>query len=58
MNNTYTILRLHELLAALDNRRAQPDRPGEAAIAADASALRARTLERLAELRCQASELS
>jgi hypothetical protein len=41
---------LHELIAALDSRLPQVQRAGEAAIARDAAALKARALERIAEL--------
>ncbi len=41
---------LHEFIAALDRRRPQAQRAGEAAIARDAAALKARALARLAEL--------
>jgi hypothetical protein len=41
---------LRELIEALDQRVPQIGRAGEAAIALDAAALRARALERIAEL--------
>lgn len=41
---------LEELIAALDRRMPRVEHPGEAAIARDAAALRARAVERLAEL--------
>jgi hypothetical protein len=41
---------LEELIAAIDRRVPQLDRAGEAAIARDAAALRAKAVERLAEL--------
>jgi hypothetical protein len=41
---------LHELIAALDQRVPRVERAGEASIAHDAAALRARALKRLAEL--------
>jgi hypothetical protein len=41
---------LEELIAAIDRRVRRPDRAGEAAIARDAEALRAKAVERLAEL--------
>jgi hypothetical protein len=41
---------LQELIAALDRRRPQPQRSGEAAIARQSAALRIRALARLAEL--------
>jgi len=45
-----TIRELLELVAALDRRVPQVERAGEAAIARDASALKARALLRVAEL--------
>ena len=45
-----TIGHLRELVRALDRRRPQPDRPGEAAVVRAAAALRRRALARLAEL--------
>lgn len=45
-----TIGHLHELIAALDRRRPQPHRSGEAAVARQSAALRIRALARLAEL--------
>ena len=41
---------LEELIAALDRRVPRVERAGEAAIARDAAALRAKAFERLAEL--------
>ena len=41
---------LHELIAALDQRLPQVERAGEATIAHDAAALKARALDRIAEL--------
>ena len=41
---------LEELIAALDRRVPRVERAGEAAIARDAAALRAKAVERLAEL--------
>jgi hypothetical protein len=41
---------LHELIAALDRRVPQVERAGEASIARDAAALKARALKRIAEL--------
>jgi hypothetical protein len=41
---------LEELIAAIDRRVPHLDRAGEAAIARDAAALRAKAVERLAEL--------
>lgn len=49
MNDSTDIHILHELIEALD-RRAPLSRKGEAWIARDAAALRARALERIAEL--------
>jgi hypothetical protein len=45
---------LEEVIAALDRRLPQLWRVGEAAIASDAAALRARAVDRLAELRREA----
>ena len=41
---------LEELIAALDKRAARVERAGEAVIARDAAALRAKAVSRLAEL--------
>ena len=41
---------LHELIAALDRRVPRVERAGEASIARDAAALRAKAVQRLAEL--------
>ena len=41
---------LEELIAALDRRVPRVERAGEAAIARDAAALRAKAVERLAQL--------
>lgn len=41
---------LEELVAALDRRQPRADRPGEAAIALDAAALRAKAIDRLTQL--------
>ena len=41
---------LHELIAALDRRVPRVEQAGEASIARDAAALRARAVKRLAEL--------
>lgn len=46
---------LQELVAALDSRAPQVLRVGEAAIARDADALRARALERIEELEREAA---
>ena len=49
--NAITLTReLEELIAALDRRVPAVEHAGEAAIARDAAALRARAVERLAEL--------
>jgi hypothetical protein len=50
MNPSANLRMLHELIAALENRLPQAERAGEAAIARDAAALKARALERIAEL--------
>lgn len=50
MNNTKMIQRLRELILALDRRVPQVQRAGELAIASEAAALKARALERIAEL--------
>jgi hypothetical protein len=50
---------LHELIAALDRRVPRVEQAGEASIARDAAALRARAVKRLAELADQkTSELA
>lgn len=48
---------LRELIEALDQRVPQIGRAGEAAIALDAAALRARALERIAELEREPARL-
>jgi hypothetical protein len=50
MNDSSDIRFIHELIAALDRRLPQSERAGAVAIARDAAALRARAIERLAEL--------
>jgi hypothetical protein len=50
MNVSKGIRTLREVIEALDRRRPQAERPGEAAIAQDAAALRALALERIDEL--------
>jgi hypothetical protein len=45
-----TASRLRELIVALDRRQPRTGRKGEADIVRDAAALRAKALERLAEL--------
>ena len=47
---------LEELIVALDRRMPQVERAGEAAIARDAAALRAKAVARLAELASAARE--
>lgn len=47
---TTTIRVLHELIEALDRRFPQVERAGEANIARDAAALKAKALERIAEI--------
>jgi hypothetical protein len=44
------ISRLRELVAALDRRRPQPERPGEPEIAADSAKLREEAVTRIAQL--------
>ena len=46
----YLVLRLRELIAALDRRTRRPERRGETVIAAQSAELRARATKRLAEL--------
>jgi hypothetical protein len=50
MDNAASLRVLHELIAALDSRLPHVERSGEAEIAQDAARLRARALERIAEL--------
>lgn len=50
MNDSATIRILHELIAALDRRMPQVFRAGEASIARDAAALKAKAVERIADL--------
>jgi len=50
VSNSVNIQILRELIAALDRRLPQVERAGEAAIARDAAALKAKAIERLAEL--------
>jgi hypothetical protein len=50
MNASANLQILHELIAALESRLPQVERAGEAAIARDAAALKARALARIAEL--------
>lgn len=52
MTSTATVVReLQELILALDRRVPQVQRAGEASIAHDAAALKARALQRIAELK-------
>lgn len=44
------VLRLRELIVALDERLPHVERTGEAAIARDAAALKAKALRRIAEI--------
>jgi hypothetical protein len=46
---------LEELIAALDSRVPRVEKAGEAAIARDAAALRAKAVQRLAELTMEAA---
>jgi hypothetical protein len=57
MTSPQLIRVLRELVAALDRRVPQGHRAGEAAIARDAAALRARALERIQELERQSSSV-
>jgi hypothetical protein len=50
VNESTKIRALHELIAALDRRRPRVERAGEASVARDAAALKAKAIERLAEL--------
>lgn len=50
LTNTELARALQELIAALDRRVPHIERAGEASIARDAQALRARAVKRLAEL--------
>ncbi len=50
MNHAATIRLLLELIAGLDRRVPQVQRAGEASIAEDAAALKAKAFERIAEL--------
>jgi hypothetical protein len=51
MRNATTVVgQLHELIRALDRRRPQPHRAGEAAIARDSAALRSRAFARIVEI--------
>lgn len=50
MNDADTIRLLHELIDALNRRLPHVERAGEEAIAHDAAALKAKALERIAEI--------
>ena len=50
MSRSHAVRELLELIAALDRRVPQVQRAGEASIARDAAALKARALERIEEL--------
>ena len=50
MADSTNIRVLHELIAALDRRLPQVQRAGEEVIARDAAALKAKALERIAQL--------
>ena len=50
------VAELLEVIAALDRRRPQANRPGEQSIARDASSLRCRALRRIAALRDRAPQ--
>ena len=50
MRSSGIVRRLHEVIAALDRRAPQVHRAGEASIARDAAALRARALDRIEQL--------
>jgi hypothetical protein len=50
MTSSQIALELRELIAALDRRIPQVERAGEAAIARDSAALKARALKRIQEL--------
>ena len=55
VTNEYDLAReLEELIAALDRRVPRVEQAGEAAIAHDAAALRAKAVDRLAQLRNEA----
>jgi len=55
VTNAATIRTLRELIDALDRRLPHVERVGEAAIADEAAALKARALERIAELEREAT---
>jgi hypothetical protein len=53
LNRTQLIRELRELIAALDRRVPHVERAGEASIARDAAALKAKALKRIKELEDQ-----
>ena len=55
-DRAHALRHLQELIAALDRRVAHIERSGETAIARDAAALRARALERIAQLEAKNTE--
>ena len=55
MTASNVVRKLQELIAALDRRVPQVQRAGEASIARDAAALKARALKRIEELEREAS---
>lgn len=50
------VVRLKELIVALDNRQVQPARTAEAGIARDAAEMRNKAVARLAELEAEPPE--
>jgi hypothetical protein len=57
VKRTRAVRELLELIAALDRRVPQVERAGEAAIANDAAALKARALKRIEELEASQSSV-
>jgi hypothetical protein len=57
VKRTRAVRELLELIAALDRRMPQVERAGEAAIANDAAALKARALKRIEELEASQSSV-
>jgi hypothetical protein len=57
VKRTRAVRELLELIAALDRRVPQVERAGEAAIANDAAALKARALKRIEELEASQSDV-
>ena len=55
MTTSSVVRELLDLIAALDRRVPQVERAGEASIARDAAALKARALQRIEELQREAS---